>query len=65
MSLILADLKFTKLFHKFELMLFDQGPFFENKFIFTFTILKIIPVSIVLPAPRYQVRVLSVLDKTS
>ena len=59
MSLILEDLKFTKLFHKFELMLFDQGPFF------TTTIIKIIPVSIGLPAPRYQVRVLSVLDKTS
>ena len=34
MSLILADLKFTKLFHKFELMLFDQGPFlYTNSFL--------------------------------
>ena len=65
MSVILADLKFTKLFNKFELMLFDQGPFLNTNSFFTATIIKIIPVSIALPAPRYQVRVLSVLDKTS
>ena len=59
MYLILADLKFTKLCHKYELMLF------KYKFFFTATIIKIIPVSIALLAPRYQVRVLSVLDKTS
>ena len=30
MPLILVDLKFTKLFQKFELMLFDLGPFWNT-----------------------------------
>jgi hypothetical protein len=38
---------------------------FWIQILFTSKIIKIIPVSLALPAPRYQVRVLSVLDKTS
>ena len=65
MSLILVDLKFTKLFQKFELMLFDLGPFWNTNSFLRQQSLKLYLSHIVLPAPRYQVRVLSVLDKTS